>query len=177
MATVWISIFFFGLCSLAHSASLGNPKIKQCAKLVNGCSIPGIGTAVSANLEMYNKIYDPACFKHDVCYSCGQYNGWDQHACDKAFLENMKAICHLRFSIKRYSWWEKMRIGMSLGYDMTAWLNIPDDTIEHCLHGANIFYKGVDGFGDANYAANSGLYQGLCQSCAHLGNPKDLIMQ
>ena len=68
-----------------------------------------------------------------------------------------------------------MRIGMSLGYDMTAWLNIPDDTIEHCLHGANIFYKGVDGFGDTHYGQTD--HREICQSCAYLGNPKNLIMQ
>merc|ERR1711931_326758 len=166
---------FICLASAAKPVKPAKPdvaaKMKQCQRLHNGCSVPGIGNKLSDNLKKYHAIFKPVCNRHDICYSCGEFNRWNQQACDKAFLKNMHSICHLRYNTRRrYTWWQQVQIALSMGYDMTAWLNIPDDTLEHCLHGASIFYKGVDGFGHDRYGAKKG-YRRVCRRCAKLGKP------
>ncbi|XP_031560283.1 uncharacterized protein LOC116296404 [Actinia tenebrosa] len=61
----------------------------QCRVQVNGCSIPG-------NLPfLYKKKFTPACNKHDVCYSCGQYYHWSRQSCDISFQNDMYHLCTL----------------------------------------------------------------------------------
>ena len=105
-----------------------------------------------------------------LVYLQGKYKDWGQQACDKTFMNNMRVICLIRHTRKRSSWWRKARIAGELGYDMMAWKNLPEDSMEHCLHGARMFYKAVYGFGDVYYGKKD--YVDACKRpCAQLGNP------
>ena len=102
----------------------------------------------------------------------GQYHEWKRGACDTAFLRDMRSICHQRHSKKRYSWWEKFKIILSLGYDAVKWWTIPSDSLQHCLHGANIFYKAVDGFGQSHYGLKKSSNRHCKEPCAlSMGSP------
>ena len=90
----------------------------------------------------------------------------------------MEAICHLKHNSKRYSWWEKFKILLSLGYDVIKWWTIPSDSLEHCLHGAKIFHKAVDGFGQSHYSHGEPTNRYCNQPCALLiGNPNKRILR
>jgi len=180
MTAVWRLCTFFTLLGAVNAASIvGLPdsaltpsdEAMQCRELWDDCSVPNILNQISGNLKKYYNVFDPACLKHDICYRCGRYNGWEQHSCDKKFRKNMIAICHQRYTTKRTSYLKKARIAGELGYGMLTWLNIPPGTLAHCLHGASMFYKAVDGFGDGSYGKVD--YEEACKKpCARLGKPE-----
>ena len=88
----------------------------------------------------------------------------------------MQSICHLRHTIKRNNWWKKFKLILSLGYDVVKWWTIPGESLDHCLHGANIFYKAVDGFGESHYGLKKTSNRYCNEPCALLmGNPKNKL--
>ena len=103
---------------------------------------------------------------------------WKKTECDTAFLRDMQAICHLKHNTKRYSWWEKFKIILSLGYDVVKWWTIPSDSIEHCLHGAKIFHKAVDGFGASHFGKWKSTNRYCNETCARLtGEPNKRVLR
>ena len=106
-----------------------------------------------------------------IAYLQGQYKDWKKMSCDNTFFRNMMTICGIRHSRKRTSLWQKIKIALTLGYDMIKWLTISDDTLKHCQHGANMFYKAVVGFGDGSFG-DKGSYKECKKPCVLLGKPK-----
>uniref|UniRef100_W4VRZ7 Conodipine 2 n=1 Tax=Conus geographus TaxID=6491 RepID=W4VRZ7_CONGE len=58
---------------------------QSCTSYNNGCS--------TFLLEPCREYFRPACDKHDICYSCGKTLGISRAKCDKAFYEDMLAVC------------------------------------------------------------------------------------
>merc|ERR1711962_482100 len=167
--TTYISVVVIGCCLVNRTSSLINKNSICVKEMTNGCSAPAIFKS-----NKYVRIFDPACLRHDVCYQCGPYFEWTKKDCDASFLEDMKAICYLRHSSKRYSWWRRFKIFLSLGYDVVRWWTIPGDSLEHCLHGARIFYQAVDGFGHSHYGNEHPSNRYCNHSCAlQMGDPSN----
>ena len=72
------------------SDSLGPIVLQPYAK-PNGCSTPKQLKKAAAK---WNKIFKPACDKHDLCY--GKNSKTNRNVCDARFRENMKSICNKR---------------------------------------------------------------------------------
>ncbi|WP_344249360.1 phospholipase A2 [Brevibacterium sanguinis] len=72
------------------SDSLGPIVLQPYAK-PNGCSTP---KQLKKAAEKWNKIFKPACDKHDLCY--GKNSKTNRNVCDARFRENMKSICNKR---------------------------------------------------------------------------------
>ena len=86
--------------------------------------------------------------------------------------ENHPKLCLLLLS----SWWDKLKILLSLGYDVVKWWTIPSESLEHCLHGAKIFHKAVDGFGASHFGRHKASNKHCLKTCAVLtGNPKNRV--
>ena len=81
----------------------------------------------------------------------GIHNGWTRDECDKAFHRDMQSLCHIRHNNKRFSLWKKLKAAASLAGNGIKWLGTEPGTLEHCLVVGDIFYEGVDGFGQEHY--------------------------
>lgn len=91
----------------------------------NGCSTPTFTHIIT---KKYNKLFKPACNKHDVCYSSKSKTS--RKSCDKKFLTNMRNIC-----FKKYGKPSNPRIGKS----------------GDCTGTAGIYYNSVRAFGKSHY--------------------------
>ncbi|KAL9975640.1 hypothetical protein ACROYT_G012823 [Oculina patagonica] len=61
-----------------------NPGVKaRC--YTNGCN--------AWDIVPYKHYFRHACNKHDVCYLCGDDNGWDRLQCDRAFKRDLYKLC------------------------------------------------------------------------------------
>ncbi|XP_002166291.1 uncharacterized protein LOC100209286 [Hydra vulgaris] len=148
---------------------------QQCVnKLSNGCSIP-------LNLPFpYKEVFLPACIYHDVCYHCGRVYNWTRNQCDLAFKTNMKNLCLLKESLQlekynyKVSLWDRLISIFHIASQLLKWTRIKSGTLEHCNHGADVYYSSVDRFAHNSYAKGD---QALCQlPCARImGNPQNFI--
>ena len=41
---------------------------EECAEFHNGCSVPKLNP--SNSIKKYGTFFEPACLRHDLCYSC-----------------------------------------------------------------------------------------------------------
>ena len=91
----------------------------------------------------------------------------------------MKSICHKRYQYERedfWGWiktgWKKIVAGGTMAATLGEWLLTPQDTEQHCLLGAKLFYQGVKGFGGNNFGAS--LNPKWCRlPCAYrMANPR-----
>ena len=147
---------------------------KCITKMTNGCSIP-------LNLPFpYKDIFLPACERHDICYECGKMYNWTRNQCDVSFQKNMLTLCQLKEDFKNgkqtynVSIWEKLKSVFYIASQLFKWISIKSGTLDHCNHGAKVYYSSVDKFAHPNYGSGDPI---LCQlQCANLlGNPKNLI--
>eukprot|EP00795_Rhopilema_esculentum_P001455 gene1455-15879_t len=130
---------------------------------VNGCSIP-----LSVPFP-YKAAFNPACYRHDVCYFCGQKYGWSRADCDRAFKRDMEAICVATFNRKRFFIWEKTKNLLHLSSEIAKWPMIIGD-LPNCKHGAYIYYLAVSYFAQDNYERTSPVW--CLDPCAKSkGNP------
>ena len=79
----------------------------------------------------------------------------------------MIALCHLKYNNKRSDWVKYFLIG----YDIAKWLTIKDNTLAHCMHGAQIFYKGTDFFGESYFIRDVQAKDCDIACVQQLGNP------
>ena len=91
----------------------------------------------------------------------------------------MMELCKLKNDWKdekyiTYSMWDKIRSLTVIIADIADWMKLPSDSLEACLKGADIFYKGVAGFGHGHFG--TGDKKQCDMECVPLlGDPRNLI--
>lgn len=161
--------------------------LEFCVARTNGC-----GTDAMVGMFFpYKTFFKAACTRHDVCYTCGKKHGWTQTLCDLAFKENMKTLCTLRHEYGNGltygdSWWDKIKkvlkifkglVGVVdvLG-SMKKWLEIDVGTLDHCMNGAEVYYKAVKNLGSGNVVKNPSKHPECSHGCSLiLGDPNKRI--
>ncbi|XP_057312007.1 conodipine-P1-like [Hydractinia symbiolongicarpus] len=146
---------------------------KPCiTQLTNGCSIP-LGFPFP-----YKDVFLPACERHDICYRCGKKFNWTRSQCDNAFKANMLTMCKLKEESKYAvtyggTFWEKLRSAFKVATAMARWILIKSGTLDHCMNGSDVYYKGVKGFGHSSF----GSIDPKCDlQCAKvLGDPANVL--
>lgn len=145
--------------------------------LTNGCSIPG-------KVDFpYEQFFDPACVRHDVCYTCGYKYGFAREDCDEGFRRNMKYLCHLKerskspqmllFSLnfgKLKTFWTELKGTFAVGKDILKWLGLKSGTLEHCLNGVDVYFDAVTHF-SMNHFHVDAIKQCNWKCSRTLGNP------
>ncbi|XP_057305187.1 conodipine-P1-like [Hydractinia symbiolongicarpus] len=147
---------------------------KPCiTQMTNGCSVP-------LNFPFpYKDVFLPACERHDICYQCGKQFNWTRGQCDNAFKANMLTMCKLKEESKYAvtyggTFWEKLRSAFKVATAMARWILIKSGTLDHCINGSDVYYKGVKGFGHNNFGTGD---PNLCNlKCSKLlGDPRNII--
>ena len=91
----------------------------------------------------------------------------------------MLSLCKLKEDAKSavfYSFWlwDRLKSIFHVGTALAKWILLKPGSLEHCIHGSDVYYKSVDGFGHSNFGKGN---ISMCNlRCAKiLGDPKNLI--